>query len=67
MADRAWQTNWTFFFFFKEITRLVAKSNSVDLKCLTEIWVYDVVQIAFWLKVWNVKSTKNGKQVCSEP
>lgn len=66
MADRAWQTNWTFFF-FKEITRLVAKSNSVDLKCLTEIWVYDVVQIAFWLKVWNVKSTKNGKQVCSEP
>lgn len=49
------------FFFFNEITHLVAKSNSVDVKCLTEIWVHDVVQHSMLIKRLECKINKEEK------
>lgn len=59
MADRIWQANWIFF--FNEVTHLVAKSNSVDVKCLTEIWVYDVVQYSVLIKRLECKMNRERK------
>lgn len=56
MADRIW-----LFFFLYEITQLVAKSNSVDVKCLIEIWVYDVVQHSMLIKRLKCKVNKERK------
>ena len=48
-------------FFFNEITHLVAKSDNVDVKCLIEIWVYDVVQHSTLIKRLECKINKEWK------
>ena len=59
MADRIWEVNWTFF--LSKITHLVAKSSSVDVKCLTEIWVYDMVQHSMLIKWLERKISEERK------
>lgn len=48
-------------FFLNKITHLVAEGNSVDVKCLTENWVYDVVQHSMLIKRLECKINKERK------
>lgn len=61
MAERIW----CLFFFLIENTHFVAKTNgvdSVDVKCLIEIRVYDVVQHNILIKRLECKIKKKWKK-----